>query len=50
MATPLVPDELREIVEPLLPPGKQKPKGRRQPIPDRICLRGIILVLKSGIS
>lgn len=49
MATPLVPDELWEIVEPLLPPEKPRPKGGRPPIPDRACLTGIIFVLKSGI-
>jgi len=49
MATSLVSDELWEIVAPLLPPHKPRPKGGRRPIPDRDCLRGIIFVLKSGI-
>ena len=49
MATPLVPDALWEIVEPLLPPEKPKPKGGRPRIPGRACLTGIVLVLKSGI-
>ncbi len=49
MATPLVPDELWEIIAPLLPPHKPRPKGGRPPVPDRACLRGIIFVLKSGI-
>ena len=49
MAKPLVPDELWEIIEPLLPPEKPRPKGGRPPIPDRACLTGIIFVLKSGI-
>ena len=49
MAKPLVPDELWEIVEPLLPPKKPRPKGGRPPIPDRACLTGILFVLKSGI-
>jgi transposase len=49
MATPLVPDRLWEIVEPLLPAAKPKPKGGRPRMPDRACLTGIILVLKSGI-
>ena len=49
MATPLVPDELWAVVEPLLPPEQPKPKGGRPRIPDRACLAGIIFVLRSGI-
>lgn len=49
MAKPLVPDELWEIVKPLLPSEKPKPKGSRPPIPNRACLTGILFVLKSGI-
>ena len=49
MATPLVSDELWEIVEPLLPPEKPRPEGGRPPIPARAGLTGIIFVLKSGI-
>ena len=45
---PLVPDELWEIVEPLLPPEIPRPNGGRPPIPDRACPTGIIFVLKSG--
>jgi transposase len=45
----LVPDELWELVEPILPwhpytPGVGKPR-----ISDRICLTGILFVLKTGI-
>jgi len=45
----LVPDELWALVEPILPkhpyvPGMGKPR-----VPDRVCLTGIIFVLKSGI-
>ena len=45
----LVPDELWALVEPILPkhpyiPGVGKPR-----IDDRICLTGIIFVLKTGI-
>ncbi len=49
MTTPLVPDELWAIVEPLLPPEPPKPKGGRPRVPDRAALTGIIFVLKSGI-
>lgn len=49
MAKPLVPDELWEIIEPLLPPEPPKPKGGRPRVPDRAALTGIIFVLKSGI-
>ena len=49
MGKVLVPDELWELVEPLLPqhpyiPGVGKPR-----ISDRICLTGILFVLKTGI-
>ncbi len=50
MSTPLVPDELWSIVEPLLPEEPPKPKGGRPRIPDRACLTGIIFVLRSGIA
>jgi len=45
----LVPDELWALVEPILPkhpfiPGLGKPR-----VPDRICLTGILFVLKTGI-
>jgi transposase len=45
----LVPDELWELVEPLLPkhpyiPGLGKPR-----VFDRVCLTGILFVLKTGI-
>jgi len=49
MATPLVPDGLWAVVEPLLPPELPKTKGGRPRKPDRGCLAGIIFVLKSGI-
>jgi transposase len=50
MPGPLVPDELWEAVEPLLPHHKAKPGQRgRPPVDDRACLAGIIFVLRSGI-
>jgi transposase len=50
MAKPLVPDELWEIVEPLLPPHRARPKGGRKPVDDRACFAGILFVLKTGIG
>jgi transposase len=49
MSKLLVSDELWELVEPLLPkhpyiPGVGKPR-----VPDRLCLTGILFVLKTGI-
>ena len=48
MAKPLLPDELWERIEPLLPPERPKPKGGRPPVPDRAALTGILFVLKTG--
>jgi transposase len=51
MAKPLVPDELWEIIQPLLPPPKPR-RFRypgRKPISDRQALTGIPFVLKTGI-
>jgi transposase len=49
MATPLLPDDLREAIEPLLPPEPPKPNGGRPCVPDRAVLTGILFVLRSGI-
>ena len=49
MNKPLVPDELWEVIEPLLPPEPPKPKGGRPRVPDRAALTGIIFVLRSGL-
>ena len=49
MAKPLVSDELWAVVEPLLPPEVEKPKGGRPRVPNRDALRGIILVLRTGL-
>ena len=45
----LVGDELRRIVEPLLPIEPSKARGGRPRVPDRAVLEGIVFVLKSGI-
>lgn len=49
MAKPLLPDDLWEAVEPLLPVEPPKPRGGRPRVPDRAALTGILFVLKSGI-
>ena len=49
MARLLVTDEMWEVVEPLLPKWTPSPKGGQPRVPDRICLTGILFVLKSGI-
>jgi transposase len=50
MASPLVPDELWEVVEPLIPKVERRYRhpGRKR-IPDRRALTGILFVLKTGI-
>ena len=48
MAKPLLPDELWERIEPLLPKEPPKPKGGRPRVPDRDALTGILFVLKTG--
>ena len=49
MGKPLVPDELWALVEPLLPKHTPSPKGGKPRVPDRVCLTGILFVLKTGI-
>jgi transposase len=48
MSTPLVPDDLWEAIEPLLPNEPPKPKGGRPRVPDRAALAGIVFVLRTG--
>ena len=50
MASPLVPDELWEVVEPLIPKAERRYRypGRKR-VPDRQTLTGILFVLKTGI-
>ena len=49
MAKPLLPDDLWELIEPVLPKRSPCPKGGRPPLDDRKALTGIIFVLKTGI-
>jgi transposase len=50
MPGPLVPDELWDTIQPLLPRHKAKPGQRgRPPVDDRACLTGIVFVLKTGL-
>lgn len=44
----LVPDDLWEAIESLLPKEPPKPRGGRPRIPDRAALGGIIYVLRTG--
>src|SRR5918994_5295257 len=44
----LVPDDLWEAIEPILPKEPPKPKGGRPRVPDRAALGGIIFVLRTG--
>jgi transposase len=47
-ASLLVPDDLWEAIEPLLPNEPPKAKGGRPRVPDRATLVGIIFVLRTG--
>ena len=52
MAKPILDDELREFIEPYLPPPKPR-RFRypgRKPLDDCQVLTGILFVLKTGIS
>lgn len=46
----LVSETLWAVVEPLLPPESEKPKGGRPCAADRAALAGIILVLRTGMQ
>ena len=51
MAMELLPDELWQEIEPLLPPRPPaSPKGGRPPVENRDALRGILFVARSGIG
>jgi transposase len=49
MAKVLVSDELWARVEPLLPRHEPSPAGGHPRVPDRVCLTGLIFVLRTGI-
>jgi transposase len=50
MGRPLVSDELWARVEPIIPKVPRDPRGGRPRIDDRLCLVGIVFVLKTGIG
>lgn len=50
MAKPLVDDDLWGVVEPLLPRRPRQPRVGKPSADDRVCLTGILFVLKSGIA
>jgi len=50
MAKLIVTDELWAVVEPLIPKHTPSPKGGQPPKSDRLCLTGILFVLKTGIA
>jgi transposase len=49
MSTPLLPDALWTLIQPLRPPSSRRPNGGRPRLPDRACFTGILFVLRSGI-
>jgi len=46
---PLVTDELWDTLAPLLPAHPASPAGGRPRLPDRLCLNGIVFVLREGL-
>ncbi|UGQ12430.1 transposase [Yinghuangia sp. ASG 101] len=44
----IVDDDAWELIQPLLPPWPERSPGPR-PVPDRLCLQGILYVLYHGI-
>jgi hypothetical protein len=49
MAGVLLPDPLWNLIAPLLPVPPPRPNGGRPRVPDRVCLTGILFVLRSGM-
>jgi len=50
MAKKRVTEALWKAIAPLLPEPEPSPKGGRPRVPNRACLEGILLVLKSGMA
>jgi transposase len=50
MSKPLVTDDLWAAVKPLIPRHESSAKGGHPPVDDRVCLAGILFVLKTGIA
>ena len=52
MAKPLLPDDLWQLIAPLLPPPKPRRYRYpgRKPIDNRQALTGILFILKTGIA
>lgn len=46
----IVTEALWGLTRPLIPERESSPKGGRKPIDDRLCLTGILFVLKTGIA
>ncbi len=49
MAKPILPDDLWDFIQPLLPAPPSKPHPGRPRIDDRAALTGILFVLKTGM-
>lgn len=49
MRTELLPDDLWDEVRGVLPPPKACPRGGRPRVDDRVCLRALIFIDRSGI-
>lgn len=49
MARAILPDDLWELLEPVLPPDKPKGSNGRPAVPNRNALTGILFVLRTGI-